>query len=266
MQSGPYVATVTATVPGTSFSFYDSVTVFASDVAPQIASGGDTSIGEGRLMRSLSVIDPGSDNWTVTIDFGDGSAQQTIELLNGDRDFDLNHLYRNPGLFAVSVSLLNDELDDPVVDLFELTVTPATQSVLLTGTSTASETTDAELDITISDSSEAIGPLGVFWSFTVNWGDGVVEDFGGDLFILYPDIAVASLTHRYREDGVFTVTVSVTDDDGQTVVETVERTVANSDPVISNINATNVLDEGEVVTFLGIATDPGQDDINNLTY
>jgi ELWxxDGT repeat protein len=266
VQSGPYVATVTATVPGTSFSFSDSVTVFASDVAPQIAAGGDTSIGEGRLMRSLSVIDPGSDNWTVTIDFGDGSAQQTIELLNGDRDFDLNHLYRNPGQFAVSVSLLNDELDDPVVDLFELTVTPATPSVLLTGTSTASETTDAELDITISDSSEAIGPLGAFWSFTVNWGDGVVEDFGGDLFILDPDIAVASLTHRYREDGVFTVTVSVTDDDGQTVVETVERTVANSDPVISNINATNVLDEGEVVTFLGIATDPGQDDINNLTY
>jgi autotransporter-associated beta strand protein len=84
----------------------DTLTVRVNNVAPVVDAGGDEFFQGGKLTRLVTFADPGQDHWTVTVDFGDGSGPEVIDL-HGNRRFLLQHRYDRPGTFRVTV-VVND--------------------------------------------------------------------------------------------------------------------------------------------------------------
>ena len=83
------------------------------------------------------------------------------------------------------------------------------------------------------------------------------------------DEGTIDATITYGDNGSFTVTVSLTDDDGDTGNDSFLVTVSNVDPTATidvsgalEINGVKTIfaDEGEVVPFSADVTDPGSDD------
>jgi ELWxxDGT repeat protein len=194
-QSGAYVAEVTVTIPGAGLSFTDSVTVFAQDMLPTLEAGSDEVSTEGRFTRSLSgmtgISDPGADEWTVTVDYGDGSPLEVIgpdDRQLSERSIPLSHAYADPGAYTVTVFADNDELPSPISDSFVLTLGAAAPIATISASpSPVFEGEDTLITVTIDDPTEQVGPQIAEWSFEVDWGDGIVEDFRSQVSNSAPD-------------------------------------------------------------------------------
>jgi DNA/RNA endonuclease G (NUC1)/PKD repeat protein len=85
-----------------------NTTVTVMNVAPTVAAFAGGSLLQGETYAaSGSFADPGADQWTATVDFGDGSGARPLAL-NGDA-FDLSHRYTAAGTFTVTVRVTDDD-------------------------------------------------------------------------------------------------------------------------------------------------------------
>ncbi len=106
---------------------------------------------------------------------------------------------------------------------------------------------------------------------TVNQGDTAtfnvsINDVPGETFLVTwdvgdgtPAIVGETITHDYAEVGMYTVTVTVVDDDGGEATDTFDVTYADVAPRITLSTATSVT-EGSTVMYAATATDPGDDE------
>ena len=87
-----------------------TLAVTVNNVAPTIFAGGNSSIHpESTFARLGFFVDPGiRDNWTATVDFGDGSGIQSLRL-NPDHLFLLHHRFDQAGIFQVVVTIRDDD-------------------------------------------------------------------------------------------------------------------------------------------------------------
>ena len=53
--------------------------------------------------RPGSFLDPGTDTWTATVDYGDGDGPQALGLT--DKSFSLSHVYTTAGNWTVQVTI-----------------------------------------------------------------------------------------------------------------------------------------------------------------
>jgi hypothetical protein len=53
------------------------------------------------LIQTIAFFDPGADNWTAEIDYGDGLATGPVPL-EGD-SVNLNHVYRDEGIYTITI-------------------------------------------------------------------------------------------------------------------------------------------------------------------
>ena len=85
----------------------DTVVVTVGNVSPTVSATGG-SIDEGQTFSSTgSLVDPGADTWTATVDYGDGSGVQQLPL-NG-KSFVLAHTYTAVGTYSVSIAVMDDD-------------------------------------------------------------------------------------------------------------------------------------------------------------
>jgi autotransporter-associated beta strand protein len=83
--------------------------VAVSNVAPVVDVGPDAHLRRGGVLnRRGSFLDPGSDSWTATVDYGDGSGPQALRL-GPDKQLHLRHRYRAAGTYAVTVTVRDDD-------------------------------------------------------------------------------------------------------------------------------------------------------------
>ncbi|MCK5217385.1 MAG: PKD domain-containing protein, partial [Methanosarcinales archaeon] len=104
-------------------------------------------------------------------------------------------------------------------------------------------------------------------SFSANFTDPGTEDthtiewaFGDGT----TDTGTLTPTHVYADDGTYTVTVSISDDDGASDSDTLMVTVMNALPIVE-AGADQTVDEGIEVSFLATFNDKGTSDTHNAT-
>ena len=102
----------------------------ALNSAPTLDLGSDVHLVAGdTLTRPATVIDDDADDaWTVTVDYGDGSAVQTVSS-GPTKAFELSHSYPDAGNFTVTVSA-TDAAGDTAADQLTVQVQSRKAAVL----------------------------------------------------------------------------------------------------------------------------------------
>ncbi|MEE9152176.1 MAG: PKD domain-containing protein, partial [Thermoplasmata archaeon] len=268
----------------------DTMQVTVENVDPAIgsfsASGGD----EGAVITYTSTAtDPGSDdltftwNWgdgtsdTVTIYYNDGAAPEPIydPIVNkikspgGTYLFSatdtVDHIYGDDGVYTITLSVGDDDGGD-IIDTRTVTITNVVPTI------NSVSAPDGDEGAVITYSSSATDPGSDDLTFTWNWGDGTSDtiniyyndgvgpDPDPSPLGTYPFSATDTVDHIYGDDGVYTITLTVEDDDSGVKTDTKTVTINNVAPNIDSVSAPDG-DEGALVSFSSTATDPGSDDL-----
>jgi PKD repeat protein len=105
--NGAFQVTLTVTdANGMSGAVLTSATI--DNVAPSVAPFAGATILRGETYNSTSVFtDPGTDIWTATVDYGDGSGLQPLPLTG--MTFGLSHAYEAPGTYVVRATVSDDD-------------------------------------------------------------------------------------------------------------------------------------------------------------
>ena len=220
--------TVTVTVSDGTGSDAGTATVDVANVVPVVDAPTPASISEGGTYTFAGAfVDPGADTWLAEVDYGDGTDYQALTL--SGMTFALDHLYVDDGAYTVDVCVADDDQG----------TTPHTdgtcESGLVTVNNVAPELAmreDMELGADLTATLTGITPTsftdaGIVdtHSATVDWGDGTVEaaDVNGDGTI------TANHTYTIAGEVPRTVTVTVTDDGGDSDTGTFQVNVENLD-------------------------------------
>jgi DNA/RNA endonuclease G (NUC1)/PKD repeat protein len=104
--AGSYTVTVTVTDDG-GLSGTQTATVTVTNVAPSVnAFAGATLLPHESYSATGSFGDPGNDEWTATVNYGDGSGTHPLAL--SGKSFSLGHTYAAAGTYTVTVTVADD--------------------------------------------------------------------------------------------------------------------------------------------------------------
>jgi hypothetical protein len=247
--------------------------VLVKNLPPVLVTATDQTVNEGQLL-DLSAqggapalglfVDPGFlDTHTATVNWGDGSPTQnaTVSEAMGAGALGGTHTYADNGSYTVTVTVTDDDggSDSEAFNVMVKNVPPV---LVVAADQTVNE--GQLLDLSAQGGAQALGLFidqGVLdtHTATVNWGDGsptqnatVSEAMGAG--------AIGG-THTYADNGLYTVTVIVTDDDGGSASGTFKVTVNNVAPFV-DLTGPSTVNEGSANTWhLGPVVDPGTDTV-----
>jgi hypothetical protein len=206
------------------------------NVPPTVDAGADTSIAEGStLTRTVSLSDPGTlDTHNATVDWGDGTTSPLAPV--AVPSFGVSHVYADDGAYAVAVCAYDDDLGSDC-DSFDVDVTNAAPTVSV-GTRTAGEGATVALPTTTFNDG---GTLDTHTA-TVSWGDGTAAEAAvvnetpsgppGSAAGLSGSVTTSG-GHVYADNGSYTVTVCVSDDDGGSTCAAGTANIGNVAPTVS---------------------------------
>ncbi|HLA72999.1 MAG TPA: DNA/RNA non-specific endonuclease [Steroidobacteraceae bacterium] len=90
-------------------------TVDVANVAPVVGALPNATLNAGGAYTAAgSFVDPGADNWTATVNWGDGSSPSQSAL--GGHDFSLVHVYGTAGTYIVAVTIADDDTSSSVTN------------------------------------------------------------------------------------------------------------------------------------------------------
>lgn len=196
--------------------------------------------------------DPGIyDTHTFDWDFGDG----TVLLDVSDTE---THAYGDNATYTVTLTVTDDDggvgtADKPLLETYnvdpEITTFAIPICIFIEGS------IPCEVFVEFMDAGWLDTHVGV-----LDWGDGTVESAALSESNA-PPAATGSFTgsHTYGDNGDFTLTATVEDDDGGSDTGTALMQVANAPPEV-NVTGSNIINEGDTVTLVADIMDPGSDD------
>ncbi len=258
------------------------------NVSPMLFVADDQVVDEGALFDlsdsgRVSFTDVGTlDTHSAIVNWGDGTPIESVTAnqSNGLGMLDASHRYADDGLYSVTLVLRDDD-HGLAIKIFHVQVNNIAPTLVLT---------DRELEINEGETLDLFD-LGTFsdpgfdnplntgdpsnggevtetFSYTINWGDGTVETGQLPATVVSGSAGVDTLgslvdSHQYLDndldgvpDNLYTITVTLSDDDGGSVTEQIIARVLNVNPVLEPITATDVNTQGETTLTLEFA-DPG---------
>ncbi|MGD9127827.1 MAG: PKD domain-containing protein, partial [Planctomycetia bacterium] len=269
---GDYVVTITVSDDdgGTTTANF---TVHAVNSAPVITgidvSAGDENENVDLLATFTDPDDPGLH--TAVIDWGDGSTSSgVVTFESGAGTIAASHVYADNGTYLVQVTLV-DTAGDSVTGQTNAVISNVAPTVVAAVDQTINEGDTLTLDVaTFTDPGFTSATAGTEETFTatIDWGDGAGAE-PGTVTVTQGSVGVATSgvvagAHVYLDEGTYTVTVVVTDDDGGTHSDTFTVSVANVAPVITGVNSLASL-EGSTLQLTGTFTDAGESDTHTAT-
>ena len=222
------------------------LTVTVQNVAPTIALAGPTTATEGSTYTLTlgNITDPGHDTVsTWTVDWGDGSSQNFAS--GGGK----THVFSDgAGSATIKVTLVDEDGTYANAGSYSINIANAPPTLNVTGGTSASEGGSYTLNLSASDPGQ--DTLG---SWTINWGDGVIDNPAGD---------ATSASHVYRDNGRYTIAISATDEDGTYSAAARQLNVGNVQPSLT-VGGGPSVQEGDTYALTLSASDPGADTISN---
>jgi PKD repeat protein len=296
--NGIYTVTVTIS-DDDGGSVSDTFTVTVNNVTPTLTVAPDQVIDEGSELSITDVgsfTDPGFDNplneggetterFTFAVDWGDGSnvdsGPATIDVPGAPGvltkgSFDGAHTYADNGIYTVTVTISDDD-GGSVSDTFTVTVNNVTPTLEVPGNQVVDEGTTLNItnlgqftDPGFDNPNNVGGETTERFTFAINWGDGSDVDSGPATIDVPGSVGTPTAgsfdgAHTFADNGIYTVTVTISDDDGGSVSQTFLVTVGNVAPTLT-VAPDKVVDEGTPLTIpnVGQFTDPGFDNPNNV--
>ena len=253
----------------------DACNVTVVNVAPtgdiDVSFSGD----EGSpITFTATGYDSGSDDLTFTWDWGDWTSDTVSIYYNdgvgpdsypstyGTYPFTATdtvyHTYGANAEYTVTLTIADDD-GGYVVCGTNVTVNNVAPVVNAGVDQTVDEGDFVTIDPTFTDAGSADTHIA-----TIDWGDGSTA------ISVDPATSPLSDTHTYADDGTYTVTVTVTDDDGEAGTDILTVTVNNVAPTAS-IDSVEQPTAGfilpnDVLTFTGSFTDPGTLDTHTTEW
>ncbi|WP_416212597.1 Calx-beta domain-containing protein [Nostoc sp. ChiQUE01b] len=238
--NGTYIATLTV-VDSQRVNSFQSLEITVNNAAPKVNAGADQSINEGQSVTfNGQFSDSGIlDTHTITWDFGDGTT--IAGILNP------THIYTSDGTYAASLTV-TDNAGASTIDTLAVTVNNLAPTITqLTGTTEVAEGTPANFSASATD------PGNDTLTYTWNFGDGSNPVQGKDA------------THTFLDNGIYTVSLTVSDSDGASTTQTLSTKVNN---VAASVNAgtDQTMYQNEPVIFDGQFHDPGILDTHTIEW
>ena len=202
-----------------------SLAVQSVNDVPLVTPLTDAVITEGVALTRTGAFfdaDDPADAWTASVDYGDGSGVQPLALVG--TTFALNHAYADSGEYLTTVSVV--DRDGAVSSAtFNVTLQNLAASVDAGADQVSSEGALVNLTATFQDPGMIDTHTAV-----IDWGDeteptavSVTETAG---------VGTLSANHVYADDGTYSASVIVTDDEGASGLDAVSITVGNLPPVV----------------------------------
>ena len=238
----------------------DMTPVTVNNVAPTVTLNPVMMIDENDFAElQITFTDPGSlDTHTVEIDWDDGTPTEIINLNGGERFVQTTHQYLDDdptgmpsGDYQVKVTVTDDDMGSGM-DMTPVTVKNVNPEITFLDVtpSIIDENNLVELQFSFTD----IGTLDTHTA-EIDWDDGTpIETIN-----LAEGVQFVQTSHQYLDndvDNIYTITVTVIDDDTGPGVETVPVTVFNVNPSLEPLIATDVNNQGETTLTLTF-DDPG---------
>ena len=218
-----------------------TTTVTITNVVPQVSLGATATVDAGTpFLQTGSWHDPGTDTWTATVDYGDGTGIQPLAL-GPDHTFAVQHVYPDSGSYTLTVTLQDKDGGQGHASLL-VTVRAVQHPPVAHAGGPYTVEAGSPLTLDGTGSSDPDGePLLYAWDFD---HDGAFDDATG-----------ATPTATFPRPGTFPVAVQVSDGVlTQTATTTV--TVLNVVPVLSLPPLAPVA-VGTPLAQTGTVVDPG---------
>jgi PKD repeat protein len=211
-----------------------------------VDAGPDAFINEGDWFTSEgSFVYSGDYSFTATVDYGDGSGSQTLDV-EADYTFALSHLYVDNGVYSVVVTILKDEA---VFMSDNALVTVANVPPIATLGNNGPKDEGSEVMVSFSNQFDP-GILDTL-TYSFDWNnDGIYE---------ISDQVDASAVYTWYDNGLYNVKGKIKDNDGGCNEYITAVTVNNVPPTIISLSGppTDPVQLGTPITLNGVFTDPG---------
>ncbi|TWT43356.1 PKD domain-containing protein [Botrimarina hoheduenensis] len=269
-------------------SFTQSVRPTVFNVPPLIAPLSDRVINEGDQVvlgeqGGVLFSDPGlRDTHLATIDWGDGSAPETlaVSFIAGMGQIDGSHTYADNGLYTATIILTDDDtgstqasfrvqvnnVDPVLIGVADLMIEEGAAVDLATlGVRVSDPGFDNPLNT--DDPTNGGETSETFRDGVIDWGDGSPTTAVRFLVTTTGSAGVPTIAtpehdpHYYADNGDYTVSVRFSDDDGSTIEQRFSIAVTNVAPTLTLRDPGVVIDEGTLLQLpdLGRFFDPGFD-------
>lgn len=219
----------------------ETLGVTVNNVPPKITRVSNNGpVGEGSLLNIIvSATDVGADSLTYSFDWNNDGSYDTVQPSGS-----ASHVWPNQGRHTVGLRVEDDDggqvFSSTIVSTYNLTPTAIAQTP---------KSSYFEGSPVTFDGSESSDP-GTDDTLTYAWNFGDGSTGSGE-----------RTTHTYGDNGVYTATLTVTDDSGAADQDNVSVLILNANPTV-NAGPDREINEGDnvSVTFTGIeASDPGTD-------